>query len=126
MSIQTTLKTAFAGIAALSMVSVATQGLAANKPASQAGADQEKCYGVVKASKNACGTSQHSCAGQSNKDGDPNDWTYVPKGTCENLVGGSLTKPGDMPETGTSPTSEVSPATMTNSPGTADKKVVTS
>jgi len=53
----------------------------------------EKCYGVAKAGKNDCkagaGT---SCAGSSTKDGQGNAWIYVAKGTCEKLVGGSLTE----------------------------------
>jgi uncharacterized membrane protein len=56
--------------------------------------DKEKCYGVVKAGKNDCASSAHSCAGQATKNGDPKDWVYVPKGTCEKLVGGSLKKAG--------------------------------
>ena len=52
----------------------------------------EKCYGVVKAGKNDCGTSKHACAGQSTVDKDPISWKYVEKGTCEK-VGGKLTAP---------------------------------
>ncbi len=52
----------------------------------------EKCYGVAKAGKNDCkagaGT---SCAGSSTEDGQGNAWMFVAKGTCEKLVGGSLT-----------------------------------
>lgn len=53
--------------------------------------DMEKCYGVVKAGKNACGSADgsHSCAGKATKDGDPNEWIALPKGTCEKLVNGS-------------------------------------
>jgi uncharacterized membrane protein len=56
-------------------------------------ADMEKCYGVVKAGKNDCQTANSSCAGTSTKDGQKDAWLYVPKGTCEKLVGGS-TKAG--------------------------------
>jgi len=55
-------------------------------------ADMEKCYGVAKAGKNDCkagaGT---SCAGSSTKDAQGDAWMYVAKGSCEKLVGGSLT-----------------------------------
>jgi uncharacterized membrane protein len=54
------------------------------------GKDKEKCGGIVKAGKNDCGTSAHSCAGQAAKDGDPNEWIAVPKGTCQRLVGGKV------------------------------------
>lgn len=55
----------------------------------------EKCYGVVKASKNDCGSAKkggHSCAGGAKIDGDKTEWIFLPKGTCERLVNGS-TKP---------------------------------
>jgi uncharacterized membrane protein len=48
----------------------------------------EKCYGVVKAGKNDCGAKGHSCAGQAKKNNDPNEWIYLPTGTCEKIVGG--------------------------------------
>lgn len=50
----------------------------------------EKCAGVVKAGKNDCGTSKHGCAGQATKDGDKEEWLYVPTGTCEKVVGAKL------------------------------------
>ncbi|MCS5709528.1 DUF2282 domain-containing protein [Candidatus Berkiella cookevillensis] len=50
--------------------------------------DVEKCYGVAKAGKNDCGTSIHACAGQSTQDQDPNEWIYLPKGTCDKISGG--------------------------------------
>jgi uncharacterized membrane protein len=52
---------------------------------------KEKCYGIAKAGKNDCGANGHSCAGQAAKDGDGKEWIHVPKGTCEKIVGGSLT-----------------------------------
>ncbi|HBA34969.1 MAG TPA: hypothetical protein DCZ12_12625 [Gammaproteobacteria bacterium] len=54
-------------------------------------ADKEKCYGVSKAGKNDCATSNSSCAGTAKKDGQPDAFVAVPKGLCEKLVGGSLT-----------------------------------
>jgi uncharacterized membrane protein len=53
-------------------------------------ANTEKCYGVAKAGKNDCAGAKHACAGQSAKDKDANEWVKVPKGTCDRLVGGSL------------------------------------
>jgi uncharacterized membrane protein len=51
--------------------------------------NMEKCAGIAKAGKNDCGTSQHACAGQAKADrGD--EWVYVPKGTCEKIVGGTV------------------------------------
>ena len=51
----------------------------------------EKCYGVVKAGKNDCQTATSSCAGTSKVDGQKDAWLFLPGGTCEKLVGGSLT-----------------------------------
>jgi len=60
--------------------------VAADKP------KMEKCYGVVKAGKNDCQTSNSACAGTSTKDGQKDAWIYIPKGTCDKLVGGSTKK----------------------------------
>jgi uncharacterized membrane protein len=51
----------------------------------------EKCYGISKAAKNDCQTATSSCAGTAKKDGQTDAWLAVPKGTCEKIVGGSLT-----------------------------------
>jgi uncharacterized membrane protein len=53
-------------------------------------AESEKCYGVAKAGKNDCAGAKHACAGQSKASG-PTEFLALPKGTCEKLVGGSLT-----------------------------------
>lgn len=53
-------------------------------------ADNEKCAGIVKAGKNDCATASSSCAGSAKKDGQADAWIYVPKGTCEKIVGGTL------------------------------------
>ncbi|MDQ2695594.1 MAG: DUF2282 domain-containing protein [Pseudomonadota bacterium] len=73
---------ALAGVFALGIVT-ATQAVAQEeKP--------EKCYGVVKAGKNDCQTANSSCAGTAAEDGQADAWIYLPKGTCEKIVGGSL------------------------------------
>jgi uncharacterized membrane protein len=51
----------------------------------------EKCYGIAKAGKNDCAGAAHSCQGQGKKDGDAKEWVKLPKGTCERLIGGTLT-----------------------------------
>ena len=53
-------------------------------------ADMEKCYGVVKAGKNDCQTATSSCAGTSTADGQADAWVFLPQGSCEKIVGGSL------------------------------------
>ena len=54
-------------------------------PVAMAAGDKEKCYGVAKAGKNDCASSDgaHSCAGQAKADNAPTEWKYVAKGTCE-------------------------------------------
>jgi uncharacterized membrane protein len=55
-------------------------------------AGQEKCFGVAKAGQNDCAsaTGTHACAGLgSKKDNDPNEFKYVPAGTCAKM-GGSM------------------------------------
>jgi uncharacterized membrane protein len=53
-------------------------------------AENEKCYGVVKAGKNDCQTASASCAGTATADAKPDAWLYVPVRTCEKIVGASL------------------------------------
>lgn len=50
----------------------------------------EKCYGIVKAGKNDCQTAVSACAGTAKKDSQKDAWIYLPKGTCEKIVGASL------------------------------------
>lgn len=70
--------------------SLATAGaLSLTSEKANAGGDKEKCYGIVKAGKNDCGASGHSCAGQASADASGNEWIFVPKGLCDKLAGGS-------------------------------------
>ncbi len=49
---------------------------------------------MAKAGANDCAAADgsHSCAGQSKKDNDGQDWKYVAKGTCDKM-GGSTKEP---------------------------------
>lgn len=58
-------------------------------------AEQERCYGASKASKNDCATASSACSGTAKQDSQKDAWIYVPKGTCLKLAGGSLTAPAD-------------------------------
>jgi uncharacterized membrane protein len=73
-------------------LTVALATLAQAEPAAPPGFKSEKCYGVAKAGKNDCATNTSSCAATSKKDAQGDAWLYVPAGTCERLVGGSLDK----------------------------------
>ena len=52
----------------------------------------EKCAGISKAGANACGSTdgRHSCAGKAEKDSDPTEWIYLPKGACDKIVGAKV------------------------------------
>ncbi len=54
--------------------------------------ENEKCFGIAYAGKNDCQTANSSCAGTSKKDQQVDAWIYVPAGTCDKIVGGSLPK----------------------------------
>ncbi|MCS6948528.1 MAG: DUF2282 domain-containing protein [Steroidobacteraceae bacterium] len=69
----------------------AASGEMSGDKATKDGAATEKCYGIAKAGKNDCAANKHACAGLSKVDGDGKEWIKVPKGTCEKIVGGSLT-----------------------------------
>lgn len=74
---------ALAGVMGLTLMGASGAVLAQDKP--------EKCYGVTKAGQNDCQTANSACAGTAKTDGQKDAWVYVPKGTCEKLVGGALT-----------------------------------
>jgi uncharacterized membrane protein len=64
--------------------------IAADKP--------EKCYGVVKAGKNDCGTAKHACAGVAKGDNTADEWLFMPKGLCDKIVGASTKAPAAAKE----------------------------
>ncbi len=72
---------------------VATLALStASTPANAMKDGYEKCYGVVKAGKNGCGSADkaHGCAGLAKEDASGVEWVSLPKGSCEKITGGSL------------------------------------
>jgi uncharacterized membrane protein len=76
------------------MLAAAVGSLFALRPPALVAADDpktEKCYGVAKAGKNDCAGPGHVCSGLAKTDANPDEWLSVPKGTCERIVGGSLT-----------------------------------
>jgi uncharacterized membrane protein len=61
---------------------------AATPPA--ASGDKEQCAGIVKAGKNDCATTTNDCHSHATVDASPEAWIYVPKGTCDKIVGGHI------------------------------------
>jgi uncharacterized membrane protein len=84
MNRNTLIRSAIAGLLASGVASL--PAIAADK------VEMEKCYGIAKAGKNDCQTSSSSCAGSSKTDAQKDAWIYVPKGTCDKIVGAG-TKP---------------------------------
>ena len=90
MTKQTTLRLAITSVLALSGAAFATSVMAADE-----NADNEQCAGIIKAGKNDCATATNACHGHVEVDANPNAWIYVPKGTCERLVGGRVVQVTD-------------------------------
>lgn len=85
----------FLAAASLMALSLSSAAALAAETGHGAGEGQEKCYGVAKAGKNDCGSSDgsHGCAGAAKEDGMATEWIAVPAGLCEKLAGGSLEAP---------------------------------
>jgi uncharacterized membrane protein len=75
---------------AVAMAFSAAVAAAQGGPAPMPKFEHEKCYGIVKAGKNDCQTKGSSCAGTSKRNSQGDAWVYVPKGTCDKVVNGSL------------------------------------
>jgi uncharacterized membrane protein len=90
--------TTLTAILAVGIGAVGTQAIAADQTTKPAAGHKmlkgmEKCFGVAKAGLNDCGTATNSgCAGSSKVDSDKSAWIYLPKGTCNKIVGGSTTE----------------------------------
>ena len=79
------------GIAAIAAMPILALALVSSPTSAHAGKEgYEKCQGIVKAGKNDCGANGHACAGYATADNDPNEWVYVPEGTCDKIVGGTV------------------------------------
>ena len=71
--------------------SILAMALISNPLSAHAGKEgYEKCQGIAKAGQNDCGANGHGCAGYAKVDSDPNEWVYVPEGTCDKIVGGTV------------------------------------
>jgi len=51
----------------------------------------------VKAAKNDCATSTNACHGHVTSDANTEAWIYVPKGTCDRIVGGHVVHVAEPP-----------------------------
>lgn len=71
------------------MLSLASNAIAAPSWAKK-GDELEKCAGIAKKGMNDCGAKGHDCSGKAKTDKDPEEWVYVPAGTCEKIAGGKV------------------------------------
>ena len=71
---------------------LASAGLATAELGAKPSGEKEKGAGIVKKGQNDCGTSAHGCSGLAKTDNDPEEWIYLPKGTCEKITGGKVLK----------------------------------
>jgi uncharacterized membrane protein len=74
----------------LAVSSLLGTALASFTTSAAAADDREQCAGVIKAGKNDCATSTNACHGHAEADASPEAWIYLPKGTCERIVGGKI------------------------------------
>lgn len=81
------LRAAITGLFAIGASAAATAAFAGDDHSGD-----EQCAGVIKAGKNDCATSMNDCHGHAVTDANPMAWIYVPKGTCDRIVGAHLVK----------------------------------
>lgn len=80
-------RAAITGLLAVGATAIATSAYAGDDHSGD-----EQCAGVIKAGKNDCATAKNDCHGHVDTDSNPMAWIYVPKGTCERIVGAHLVK----------------------------------
>ena len=61
-------------------------------------AGREKCAGRILAGLNDCPTSMHACAGLADEDSDIEEFIWMPKGSCEKIVGTHVIKTKEKKE----------------------------
>lgn len=91
-NVNTVVSSALAAVIAMGSLGLASEAFAADKDMGKMDNmnKMEKCYGVVKAGKNDCKTLSNACAGHSMTDGQKDAFIAIPAGTCERIVGGSM------------------------------------
>ncbi|MES2771466.1 MAG: DUF2282 domain-containing protein [Pseudomonadota bacterium] len=82
------LRNMLAGVLALGLAGLSQEALAAK-------GEMEKCYSIVKAEKNDCSGVNNSCVGTNKVDAAVDGWIYLPKGSCEKIIGASLESGND-------------------------------
>lgn len=86
------MRLAISSVLALSGAVIASNAIAAEDEG------KEQCAGIAKAGKNDCATSTNACHGHVTKDGNTEAWIYLPKGTCDRIVGGHVVQVKEPPK----------------------------
>jgi uncharacterized membrane protein len=76
---------------------LALSGAALTSTAVAAQDGMEQCAGIAKAGKNDCATSSNACHGHVTSDANSEAWIYLPKGTCDRIVGGHIVQVKEPP-----------------------------
>lgn len=84
------LQAAITGLVAIGAGTLATAAYASDDHSGD-----EQCAGVIKAGMNDCATRMNECHGHVGQDANPMAWIYVPKGTCEKIVGAHVVRVKD-------------------------------
>lgn len=85
------IKSVMTAVLALTAISLNVNAATTATTAASSNQNTEKCFGIVKAGMNDCAAGKSSCAGSSKKDKQGDSYIFLPKGTCNKIVGGSLT-----------------------------------
>ncbi len=88
--IQALVNSTLAGVIALANGGCSDFVAASKKEEAFSMGHTETCYGIARAGENDCKTATTVCAGWARQDRDPTAYVYLPAGTCEKIVGGSL------------------------------------
>ncbi|MPW23407.1 DUF2282 domain-containing protein [Paraburkholderia sp. CNPSo 3157] len=72
------------------MLSDFQRGTAAFNLQLRPGHCRERCFGIVRAGRNDCGTAKHACAGRAPRDAAGDEWLLLPAGTCTKIAGGAI------------------------------------
>ena len=80
--------------AIISILTITTATTLVNDANADSSDKMEKCYGIVKTGMNDCQTATQSCAGSATKDKQTDAFIFLPKGTCDKIVGGSRLSSG--------------------------------
>lgn len=84
----TMIRNAVADLFAAGLLSAGSAAMADKDHGGMGMKNMEKCFGIAKAGMNDCKSGLHDCKGKAKRNGEPDSFIMVPKGTCHKIVGG--------------------------------------